>query len=141
MLSHVEFLVNHHSQVLLLSDTLNPLSDQPLFVLRIALTQMLDCTLDPVALHEVYTGPHLKTAEVPLDGIASLQCGDCTMQLGAIGKLTEGALNPAVHVAKQDVKQRQSQYPTPEECHSSLVSTWMLSHWLQHFKCNHLAIF
>jgi len=43
--------------------------------------------------HEVLTGPPLKPIKVPLVGIPSLQCVDCTKQLGVIGKLAEGALD------------------------------------------------
>ena len=54
-------------------------------------------------------GPPLKPVKVPLDGIPSLQCVNRTTQLGVIDKLAEGALNPTVHVADKEVKQRQSQ--------------------------------
>lgn len=36
----------------------------------------------------------LKPVLVPLDGIPSLRCADHTSQLGVVGKLAEGALNP-----------------------------------------------
>ncbi|KAK4813670.1 hypothetical protein QYF61_017637, partial [Mycteria americana] len=89
---------------------LNPFSAQPVFVLGIALTHVQDLALDLVELHEIRTDPPLKPVKVPLDGIPSLQRVDCTIQLGVVGKLAEGALNPAVHVANKDIKQRQSQY-------------------------------
>ena len=40
----------------------------------------------------------------------SLQHVNCTIHLGVVGKLAEGALNPTVCVTDKDVKQRQSQY-------------------------------
>ncbi|KAK4831319.1 hypothetical protein QYF61_016808 [Mycteria americana] len=71
---------------------------EPVFVLGIALTHVQVLALGLVELPEVCTGPPLKPVKVPLDGIPSLQCVDCTTQLGVIGKLAEGALNPTVHV-------------------------------------------
>ncbi|KAK4832903.1 hypothetical protein QYF61_026546 [Mycteria americana] len=89
---------------------LNPFSAQPVFVLGIVPTHVQDLALGPVELHEVHTCPPLKPVKVPLDGIPSLQRVDSTTQLGDVGKLAEGALNPTVHVTDKDVKQRQSQY-------------------------------
>ncbi|KAK4831337.1 hypothetical protein QYF61_017468 [Mycteria americana] len=89
---------------------LNPFSAQPVFVLGIAPTHVQDLALGPVELHEVRTGPPLKPVRVPLEGIPSLWHVNSTTQLGDIGKLAEGALNPTVHVADKDVKQRWFQY-------------------------------
>ncbi|KAK4829612.1 hypothetical protein QYF61_005739 [Mycteria americana] len=51
-----------------------------------------------------FAGAHLsKPVKVPLDGIPSFQHVDYTTELGVIGKLSEGALNPTVHVADKDV--------------------------------------
>ena len=55
-------------------------------------------------------GPVLQPVQVPLDGLLSLQCIDCTSQLGVICKLAEGALNPAVDVTNEDIKECWSQY-------------------------------
>lgn len=52
----------------------------------------------------------LKPVHVPVDGLPSLQCADCTTQLGVIVKLAEGALDPTVHSTSKDIKQCQSQY-------------------------------
>ncbi|KAK4819146.1 hypothetical protein QYF61_025826 [Mycteria americana] len=95
--AHVELLINQYPQVLLLRAALNPFSAQPVFVLGIAPTHVQDLALGLVELHEVRTGPPLKPVKVPLDGIPSLQHVNCTTQLGVIGKLAEGALNPTVH--------------------------------------------
>ena len=104
---HVELFIHHCPQVLLLRAALNPFSTQLVFVLGIALTHMQDLALGPVELHEVCMGPPLKPVKVPLDGIPSLQCVDCTTQLPVVGKFGEGALDPTVSVANKDVKQRQ----------------------------------
>ena len=80
---------------------------QPIFVLGIAPTHVQDLALGLVEFQEVHTG---LSVQVPLDGIPSLQCVDCTTQLGVIGKLAEGVLSSTVHVADKNVEQRQSQY-------------------------------
>ncbi|KAK4823457.1 hypothetical protein QYF61_002293 [Mycteria americana] len=104
---HVELLINQHPEVLLLRATLNPFSAQPVFVLGIAPTHVQDLAL---GLCEVHTGPPLKPVKVPLDGIPSHQCVNRTTQLGVVGRLAEGALDPTVHVTDKDVKQHWSQY-------------------------------
>jgi len=38
-------------------------------------------------------GPPFKPVQVPLDDIPSLQCVDCTTQLGVVGRLAEGVLD------------------------------------------------
>ena len=106
----LSFLYNQWPQVLLLRSAFNPFSAQPVFVLGITLTPVQDLALGLVELHEACMGPPLKPVKVPLDGIPSLQHVDRTTQLGVIGKLAEGALNPTVHVANKDVKQHQPQY-------------------------------
>uniref|UniRef100_A0A8C6JKR8 Uncharacterized protein n=1 Tax=Melopsittacus undulatus TaxID=13146 RepID=A0A8C6JKR8_MELUD len=50
-----------------------------------------------VKLHEVGISPPHKCVKVPLNGIPSLQLINRITQLGVIGKLAEGTLNPAVH--------------------------------------------
>lgn len=47
----------------------------------------------------------LKLVQVPLDGTLSFKRVHCTIQLGVICKLTEGALDSAVHVIDEDIKQ------------------------------------
>jgi len=94
---HIELLVNQHPQVLYLRAALNPFSTQPVFVLGTAMTLVQDLALGLAELHEVHTGPPLKPVQAPVDGIPSLQCVDCTSQLGVIGKLTAGALSPTAH--------------------------------------------
>ncbi|KAK4818029.1 hypothetical protein QYF61_004153 [Mycteria americana] len=106
LLGHVELLISQHPQVLLLRAALNPFSSQLVFVLGIAPTHVQDLALGLVELHEVHTGPPLKSVKVPPDGIPSLQHVDRTTKLGVVSKLAGGALNPTVHVADKDVKQR-----------------------------------
>ena len=60
----------------------------------------LHLAVGPVELHEVYVGPLLELVQVPLDGIPSLKCVNCTTQLGVVDKLAEGALNPTMSLMK-----------------------------------------
>ena len=88
-------------------------------MLGIALTPVQDLALGLVEFHEVCMDLPLEPAKVPLDGIPSLQRVDCTTQLGVVSKLAEGALNPTVRI----IDKAPVTILTPEECHSSLVST------------------
>jgi len=54
---------------------------------------MQDLALSLVESHEVHAGPVLQLVQVPLDGIPSLWCVNCTTLLGVICKLAEGALD------------------------------------------------
>ena len=54
-------------------------------------------------------GPFLKLVQVPLDGIPSFCCINCTTQLSVICKLAEGALDPIIYVTDKDIKQYWSQ--------------------------------
>ncbi|KAM6384895.1 dTDP-D-glucose 4,6-dehydratase isoform 4-T5 [Alca torda] len=79
----------------------------------LTMTQVRDLALGLVELHDVRTDPPLKPVQVPLDGIPSLQHVDRATQLGVVGKLAEGTLNPTVHVTDKDVKQHWSQCRDP----------------------------
>jgi len=54
-------------------------------------------------------GPLLQPVQVPLDGFPSLQCINCTTQLGVVCKLAEGSLDSIVYVIDEDVEEYQSQ--------------------------------
>ena len=43
-----------------------------------------------------------KFTKVPLDGIPSICCINCTAQFGVISKLAEGALNPIIYVTDKE---------------------------------------
>jgi len=55
-------------------------------------------------LHEVRTGPPLKSVQVTLDSILSIQPVDSSTQLGVISKSVEGAFRPTVRFPDKDVK-------------------------------------
>ena len=71
---------------------------------------MQDLACGFVEPHEAHLSPLLKPFQVPLDGIPSLWCVNCTPQLGVISKLTEGALDPTVSVTDEDIKDYRSQH-------------------------------
>ena len=134
LLGHIELLINLYTQVLLLRADLNPLTAQPVSVLGIAPTHMQDLVLGLVEPHEVHTGPPFKPVKVLLNGIPSLQRVNRTAQLGVIGRLAEGALNPTIHVANKDVKQLWCQYQplrnaVPVHGFDSWT-TWCIRNWL-----------
>jgi len=70
-------------------------------------------------------GPLLKLVQVPLDGIPSFWCVNCTTQLGVICKLAEGALG----LTKSLMKMLNSAGPSkdPEGHHLSPASIWTWS--------------
>jgi len=134
--AHVELPIHQYPQALLLRAALEPLSAQTVLVFGVAPTHVQDLALGLVELYAVHAGPPLQPVKVPLNGIPSLQRINHTTQLRVVGKLAEGALGPTVHVADKDIKQHRPHY-RPETHHSSLVSTWTLSHGLQLFECAH----
>lgn len=91
-------------------------------MLDIAVTLLQHLALSFVELREVLTLPPVKTVRIPLDDIPFLLHVNCTIQLGAVGKLV-GLLDPTVHVTVKAVA-----ILTPEDCHLSLPSTLTLSY-------------
>ncbi|TRZ09630.1 hypothetical protein HGM15179_017476 [Zosterops borbonicus] len=63
-----------------------------------------------VKSHEIPMGPLLELVQVPLNDILSFRCVSCTIQLDAICRFVEGALDPSALVTNEDVKKCQSQY-------------------------------
>ncbi|KAJ7410214.1 hypothetical protein BTVI_53934 [Pitangus sulphuratus] len=57
-----------------------------------------------VEFREVCKVSLLKSVKAPLDGIPSLQCIDSTTQFSVVSKLSDGALDPIVHVTDKDLK-------------------------------------
>ena len=62
---------------------------------------MKDPALGLAEPHEVHTGLLLELVQVPLDGILSLRCVNCTTQLGVICKLAEGEFMSSVQMGAQ----------------------------------------
>jgi len=110
LLGRVQLFTHQYPHVLLSSAALNPFILQPIFMPGVALTLVQDLALRLVELHEVHTGPFLDLVQVPLDGIVSLRRVDHTTELDVTCRLAEGALNPAVCVFDEDIKQYWSQY-------------------------------
>lgn len=105
----VELLVDQDSEVFSRA-ALSPFSAQPVFALWVVLTQVQDLVLGHIEVHEVHMYPPLWPAEASVDNIPSLQWVEKLLQkLGVTGRLSEGALNPIVHVT-DNVEQCWSQY-------------------------------
>ena len=94
LLAHIQLFIHQYPQVLLHRAALNPFIPQPVLLLGVALTQVQDLVLGLVEPHEVHMGPLLELVQVPLDGILSVRCVNCTTQLCVICKLAEGAVGP-----------------------------------------------
>ena len=60
-------------------------------------------------LIRVHMGPPFKFITLPLDGIHSFCCINCTVQLGVMSKFAECALNPILYITDKDVKEYQYQ--------------------------------
>lgn len=64
LLEHTEFLIYQHPQALVLRVILNPLIAQPIFMFKIALTQVQGIAL---GFHEIHFGLPLEPVTVPLE--------------------------------------------------------------------------
>ncbi|KAK4831893.1 LOW QUALITY PROTEIN: hypothetical protein QYF61_020040 [Mycteria americana] len=106
--AHVQLFIHQYPQVHFRRAALDHIIPQPVLKLRIAPTQ--DPALVLVETHEVHTGPLLQLVQVPLDGILSFWCVNCTTQLGVIYKLAEGSLGLSVNVIDENIEQYWSQY-------------------------------
>jgi len=102
LLSHIQLFIHQYAQILLGRAAINPFIPQPVLIPGL---QVQDLALGPVEPREVHMGPLLKLVQVPLDGILSLRCINCTTWLAVICKFAEGALNPTVYIVGKDIKQ------------------------------------
>jgi len=105
LVAHVQLFIHQDSQVLLGRAALNPFFPLPVLIAGVASTQMHDLALGLVEPHEIHTSSLLQLVQVPLDGIPSFWCVDCSTQLGVICNLAEGALDPTVYVIDNNIKQ------------------------------------
>jgi len=76
----------------------------------IALTQVKDLAPGLVEPHEVHMGPLVKLVQVPVDGILSLSCVDCTTYLGVMCELAEGAFDLTAYVIDEVINCYWSHY-------------------------------
>jgi len=93
LVAHVQLFIHQYHQVLPGRAAFKHFIPQPVLILGIAPTQVQDLASGLVAPQEIHTGPLLKLVQVPLDGIPSFWCVNCTTQLAVICKLAEGALD------------------------------------------------
>lgn len=98
----MSFFINQDPQVLLTRAALSLFIPQSVVI--IAPAQVQHFGLGSAELHEICTGTLLKSVQVPLYGVTSLGCINCTTQLGAICRLAECALFLTVCVVKKAIK-------------------------------------
>lgn len=83
---------------------------QLVLIAGVATTQVQGFAPGFVEPHEVHLGPLLEPVWVSLNGIPSLECVDCTPQIGVILKLAEGELDPTVSAIDEIIKELWFQY-------------------------------
>jgi len=110
LVAHVQLFIRQYPQVLSGRAALDTFIPQSVLVPGITPTSVQDLAPGLVKPHEVHTGPLLKLVRVPLDGISSFWCDNCTTQLAVNCRVAEGALDLAVKVIDENVKQQRSQY-------------------------------
>jgi len=59
--------------------------------------------------HTVGLGPSIQSVQIPLQSLSTLNQIDTSAQLGVVCRLTEGALNPLVHITDKGSKQNRPQ--------------------------------
>ncbi|RMC06621.1 hypothetical protein DUI87_16059 [Hirundo rustica rustica] len=95
---------------------LNPFSAQPGFMLGLSQSRWRTLAPDLVELPEVCMVPPLRPVQFPLDAIPSFQHGDHTTEFGVTRKLTEGALDPTVHVTDKGANRTDPNTDPEERC-------------------------
>lgn len=118
LLAHIKLIIN--TPIFLPRAALNPFSTQSVLMLVTVLLNFIR-----------FAQIHFSSLR-SLDGIPSLRSVNCTTHLGAIDKLAKDTLNPTA-LPNVDILNSTNPSTDPEECHLSLLFTWALSHWLQHF--------
>ena len=82
--AHVQLFIHQYPQVLLGRAALKPFLPQTVLILGVVPTQMQDLALGLVEPHGVHTGSPLQLVQVPLDGILSFWCVNCSTQFGIV---------------------------------------------------------
>ncbi|KAK4821762.1 hypothetical protein QYF61_000823 [Mycteria americana] len=108
--AHIQAAVNQHPQVLFHWAAFQPLFPKPVALHGVVVTQVQDLALGLVKPHAIDFGPSMQAVQIPLQSFPTLKQINTPAQLGAICKLTEGALDPLVQVIDKDIKQDWPQY-------------------------------
>ncbi|KAK4810530.1 LOW QUALITY PROTEIN: hypothetical protein QYF61_004493 [Mycteria americana] len=108
LLAHIQAAVNQHSQVLFCLAAFQPLFPKPVALHGVAVAQ--DLALGLVEPHTIDLGPSNQPVQVPLQSLPTLKQINTPTQLGVICKLTEGALDPFIHIIDKDIKQNWPQH-------------------------------
>ncbi|PKU40305.1 hypothetical protein llap_9394 [Limosa lapponica baueri] len=89
---------------------LQPLFPKPVALHGVGVTQVQDPTLGLVNPHTIGLSPSIQPVQIPVGSLLTLKQVDTPTQLGVICKLTEGALNPLIHIIDKDIKQNHPKY-------------------------------
>ena len=112
-MSHVPHFVHNDPQVLFGRAALKKFFSQSVYVSEIASTQVQHLALGLVELHLVHIGSLFKLVQVPLGGVPSFYCINCTTQFSVICELAEGVLDPTVYVINKDAGRSPGPWRTP----------------------------
>ncbi|KAK4827417.1 hypothetical protein QYF61_017847 [Mycteria americana] len=76
----------------------------------VVVAQVEDLALGLVEPHTIGLGPSIQPVQIPPYNLPLLKQINTPAQLGVICKLTEGALDPFIHIVDKDIKQNWPQY-------------------------------
>ncbi|KAK4828526.1 hypothetical protein QYF61_026948 [Mycteria americana] len=105
LLAHIQPAVNQHPQVLFCQAAFQPLFPKPVVLHGVAVAQVQDLALSLVEPHTIGPSPSIQPVQIPLQSLPTFQQTNTPTQLGVICKLTEGALDPFIHIIDKDIKQ------------------------------------
>jgi len=109
LLAHVKSAVDQHPKVIFYWAALQSLLPKPVALHGVVVSQEQDPGFGLVKPHTVGLGPWIQSVQIPLQSLPTLEQIDTPPQLGVICKLTEGALNPLIHIIDKDIKQDRTQ--------------------------------
>ncbi|KAK4817921.1 hypothetical protein QYF61_002762 [Mycteria americana] len=101
LLAHIQAAVSQHPQVLFRQAAFQPLFPKPVALHGGVVAQVQDPTLGRVKPQTIDLGPSIQ----PVQSLPTLKQINTPTQLGVICKLTEGALDPLIHITGKDIKQ------------------------------------
>jgi len=93
LLAHVQPPAKQHPKVLFHPASFQPLLLKPVVLHRVVVTEVEDPALGLVETHKIGLDPSVQSVQIPLQSLPPLKQVNTHSQLGAICKLTEGALN------------------------------------------------
>ncbi|GAB0181768.1 hypothetical protein GRJ2_000642100 [Grus japonensis] len=105
LLAHIQPAVDQHPQVHFQRAAFQPLFPKPVALHGVVVTKVQDPALSLVEPHTIGLTPSIQPVQVPLQTLPTLKQINTPAQLGAICKLTEGALDPLVQIIDKDIEE------------------------------------